>query len=336
VGVGATGGTTARRRLLRAARAALPVAAGAALVAMATSALAAPTLPKPGTAGQVAALVATSGSIATLPANLLPPLDQVGQDTPGTYYGAAAHPCSGVAACVYGDKYARRLVVLFGDSHAQMWLPAIAPVAKADGLRLALIWMAGCAAATVSVWDAATRSINYACNAWRSRMITKIRAADPTLVLLASRTSDIPGPANRPTTGAAWQAGLERTITELESATTTVAVIGDVTIFSPHPLPNCLAANATDLQACAVQNPNGKTRQHFAAERAAARTEHVDYLNPQPWLCTAPPTTTVRGTCSPVIGNMVAYSDTFHVSATYAEYLSGVWAKALAPLLTRA
>ena len=31
---------------------------------------------------------------------------------------------------------------------------------------------------------------------------------------------------------------------------------------------------------------------------------------------------------------MVAYYDTFHVSATYAEYLSGVWADAIKPLLS--
>ena len=290
-----------------------------------TSALGAARLPKPGTASQVAALVAASSSIARLPAKLVPPLSQAAWDSPGAYYELAGRRCDGVTACVFGDVGSKRSIVLFGDSHAQMWLPALVPVALSRGYRLSLVWTSGCPAATVSVWDAGTHSVNRACNSWRSKMLGQIHQLRPRLVLLASRTSDIPGPGNRPTTDAAWTAGLEQTITELESSTTTVAVIGDVTVFSPKPLPQCLAANPTSVQACAVDNPNGKTRQHFAAERAAATAEGVAFVDPQPWLCTA--------TCSPVIGHMVAYFDTFHVSATYAAYLSGVWASAIKPLL---
>ena len=299
----------------------------AAALFAATAATGAAKLPKPGTASQVAALVAASGSITTLPSKLVPPLSQAASDTAGAYYGVAGRRCGGVTKCVFGAVRAKRTIVLFGDSHAQMWLPALAPAAQSLGYRLSLVWMSGCPAATVSVWDAGTHSVNKLCNSWRTKMVAQIHELGPALVLLASRTSDIPGPDNRPTTDAAWMAGLEQTITELKSATTTVAVIGDVTVFSPKPLPECLAAHPTSVQACAVDNPNGKTRQHFAAERAAASAESVAYLDPQPWLCTA--------TCSPVIGHMVAYYDDFHVSATYAEYLSGVWESAVKALLAR-
>ncbi len=295
-----------------------------ALLASALALGAAP-LPTPGTASQVAALVAASGSIDRLPSKLVPSLSEAASDTAGAYYGVAGSHCDGVTKCLFGDVKAKRTIVLFGDSHAQMWLPAIAPVAYSQGYRLSLVWTSGCPAATVSVWDAGTHSTNETCNTWRKKMVAEIQRLRPALVLLASRTSDIPGPHNRPTTNAAWTAGLEQTITELKSPTTTVAVIGDVTVFSPILLPECLAANPTSVESCDVDNPNGKTRQHFAAEQAAAAAEGVTYNDPQPWLCTT--------TCSPVIGNMVAYYDTFHVSATYAAYLSGVWASAIKPLL---
>ncbi len=35
----------------------------------------------------------------------------------------------------------------------------------------------------------------------------------------------------------------------------------------------------------------------------------------------------------PIVGNMVAYYDTLHASATYAEYLSLVLEQAIKPLL---
>jgi SGNH domain (fused to AT3 domains) len=296
-----------------------------AAIAMATAASAATKPPKPGSAASVAALVAASSSIETLPADLLPPLDQAASDTPGAYYPVANHACLGVSKCVFGDNSSKSTIVLYGDSHAQMWLPSLVPVVDSTHDRLVLVWEPGCPAATVSVWSTPTHSVNESCNQFRASMISRIKKLDPILVLLADRTSDIPGADNQPTTAEDWRSGLERTISLLKTSTTHVAVVGDITVFSPLELPECLASNLTSVQTCSVNNPNGKTREQFAAERTAARREGVKYINPQPWLCTT--------ICSPVIGNMVAYFDTFHVSATYAEFLSGVWETTLKPLL---
>jgi hypothetical protein len=294
------------------------------VLAVAATALAAARLPKPGTSSQVAALVEGASSIERLPSNLLPPLSQVPADNPGTYYGVAGHECEGMTKCVFSDKSSPRVVVLFGDSHAEMWLPALEPVVQAAHDRLVLIWRPGCPAAAVTVWDSATHKGDTACTSFRTKMVATIATARPVLVLLADRTADVPGPGNRPLSDATWEAGLESTITSLKKATTTVAVIGDVVALAPQ-LAECLAAYPTSVQKCSVPDPNPATHTHVAAERAAATAKGVAYLNPQPWLCTT--------VCSPVIGNMVAYWDNLHVSSTYAEYLSGVWAAALKGLL---
>jgi len=309
---------------MRGARTMVRVGVVVCVLAAATVALAAARLPKPGTASQVATLVHDAPSVTSLPTDLLPPLSQVSADNAATYYGVAGRECWGMSKCVFGDRSSPETVVLFGDSHAQMWLPALSPALQAAKVRLVLIWRPGCPPTDIGVWDMTSHSIDKGCTAFRTAMIAAIRKAKPALVLLADRTSDIPGANNKLTTNAAWQAGLEETISELKSPTTKVAVIGDITVFSLD-LPACLSAYPSDVQKCSVQNPNLKTHQHFAAERAAASAEGVTYLDPQPWLCTT--------ICSPVIGTMAAYYDKFHVSATYAEYLSGVWATALKPLL---
>ena len=232
----------------------------------------------------------------------------------------------GISKCrVPATDRAPTTVVLYGDSHAQMWLPALAPVLQAAKERLVLIWRPGCPPTTIGVWDMTSHSVDKGCTAFRTAMIAAIRKAKPGAACCSRtgrRTSR--GRNNKLTTNAAWQAGLEETISELKSPTTKVAVIGDVTAFTLD-LPACLSAYPSAVQKCSVQNPNLKTHQHFAAERAAASAEGVTYLDPQPWLCTT--------ICSPVIGTMAAYYDKFHVSATYAEYLAGVWATALKPLL---
>lgn len=282
--------------------------------------------PAPGSASTITSLVAASGSIQKLPTNLLPPLSVASKDTPGFFYGAAGRPCPLLSSCVFAAKASATTIVLYGDSHAMMWLPALVPVAQRAHDRLVLVWRPGCPDATVSTWNPNTHSVDAACAKFRSGVIAAIKKFAPRFVLLADRTSDIPGPNNKPTTNAAWQAGLTQTIAALKSTKTKVAVIGDVTAFTV-PLPDCLAASPTKVQACSAPNPNPKTYQHFAAEQAAATAQGVTYVNPQPWLCTS--------TCSPVIGHQLAYFDNLHVSATYAEFLSTVFGAALKGVLAK-
>jgi hypothetical protein len=274
-------------------------------------------LPTPGTAADVAALVAASTSITSLPSDLVPALAKAPADTASTYYRKTGPGCPLVTSCVYGDESSSSLVVLFGDSHAQMWLPALAPVANQDGFKLALVWHPGCPFAALTVaWGVCTK--------YRTTAVASIAAAHAHLVLLANKTTNVVGPGGRIFTNAQWQAGVVTTIDALASPTTTVAVVGDITQLNSSG-PQCLASYPTNVQKCSVFDPNPKYTQHFSAEEAAATATGAGYVATQPWLCTK--------RCAAVIGNMVAYSDQGHVTDTYAEYLSAVWAAALQPLL---
>lgn len=291
-----------------------------ALAMVSTDAWAATPLPGPGTAQQISKLVAAASRIEQLPRNLLPNLAQASADDVGTYYPATQFGCLSTSSCQFGDLKSRSTVMLFGDSHAQMWLTALVPIANRFRLKLVLVWRPSCPAATVTVWNATTGSTYSACDVWRASELRSIHRLKPSLVLLASRNTDIAGPSNAQIPDATWRSGLVRTIDSLKSRFTKVAVVGDITTFSAI-LPDCLAAYASQIQRCSASDPNLKETNHFAAEAAAAKATGVLYLNPHPWLCTA--------VCSPVIGNMVAYYNDNHVSATYAAFLSTVWLQAL-------
>ena len=281
-------------------------------------------LPSPGTPKQVANLVAAAFRIQRLPSNLLPGLSQASTDDVGTYYPSTQFGCLGVSSCDFGDTRSRHAVVLFGDSHAQMWLTSLIPIAMKDKFKLLLIWRASCPAATVTVWNVQTGTTYTLCDHWRSLALHAIHRLNPSLVLLASRNTDITGIGNAPIPDLIWQSGLQHTIAVLKSRTTKVAVIGDITPFSAI-LPDCLAAYPNHVQQCSTADPNTQETNHFAAEAAAARAKGVPYINPHPWLCTS--------VCSPVIGSMLGYYNNNHVSATYAAFLSTVWLSALHPEL---
>ena len=57
--------------------------------------------------------------------------------------------------------------------------------------------------------------------------------------------------------------------------------------------------------------------------RAFARTSGVRYLPTVQWICSG-------DRCPTVIGNVVAYRDTDHLSATYSRLLAGPFARLLA------
>lgn len=314
---------TGRTRVIAAALAACLVAIVLPELADATS-----TLPAPGTATTIRHLVHASPSINVLPKNLLPPLAEVHLDNPWSIYRTLRWPsCPTVTSCILGATTSKRVVVLFGDSHALMWLPAVEPIVQRDGDKLVLVWSPNCPAASVTYWDWPTRSYATGCDAWRSSTITAIKRLHPHAVLLASESADRWASNKALMTDAEWQVGITKTITLLQSASTKVGVIGDIPTFDLA-LPDCLAAYPTSVQKCSVPllNPLVKNRGHQQAEINAAKTTGALYVNTIPWLCT--PTW-----CSPVIGSMVSYINDWHVTATYAHYLSGVFGLAIKPLL---
>jgi hypothetical protein len=267
-------------------------------------------LPAPGPAPQVRELVASSTSIKTLPAKLVPSLWSASSDLAGNLYPVTRGGCQDTTQCVFGDLSSKTTVVLYGDSHAQMWLPALAPVALRQGFRLVVIWTPACPVAEVAI------GTSGGCDQFRKTAIKAIVSLDPTLVLLANRTTSLVSPSGKLIKKRTWEEGLEATIEALQSTSTSVAVIGDVTQFNA-PVPTCLAAHATKVQKCAVPYENPAFTQKFATEWSAAQATGAGYVNTRTWLCAS--------LCSPVIGDMVVYADKGHVSASYAEYLTDVW-----------
>jgi len=282
--------------------------------------------PPPGTPAQVTALVGSSHRIATLPPALTPSVSTAKNDTPEVLYPSTKYGCATLTQCVFGVKSSSKVIVLFGDSHAAMWLPSLLPVATHDRYKVILLFNMGCPAEDVTIWNKGTGTYYTACNTARSGDIKMIDGLKPRIVLLASRSAQAKSSAKSFFTNAQWQVGLEKTISLLRPSKAKLGVIGDITLFNAVP-PMCLAAYPSSVQKCSVANPNPikHNQGHQAAEKAAAAATKTLYVNTMSWLCTK--------TCSPVIGSMLAYSDQWHITVTYANYLSTVFGRAIHKLL---
>lgn len=285
-------------------------------------------LPKAGTAAQVTKLVKASVSIKKLPVSLNPALTVASSDTvSNTYLHASVAGCGLITtSCVFGLKTSKKLVVLFGDSHAWMWLPAVDPELVKLGYRLDLLWMPGCVPADLSLYNViVANQYDTACNTWRTTTIATIKALKPSLVLLAERTTNLMTGPSVPVTDQALATGLETTIAELQAPKTKVAIIGDDPAFAHdlNPL-QCLALNPAAVQKCSTQLVNTAPgwSDLAAGELTASKASGAAFIATEPWLCSV-------GSCSSVIGTMPVYFDWSHLTATYSAYLSGVMGTAI-------
>jgi SGNH domain (fused to AT3 domains) len=312
------------RRPLRIALVGIPLLC----VVIGTAAAASVKLPKAGTASQIANLVAASAAIDSVSPAVANELPTVSNDNPAVEYRKTLNGCPTLSSCTFGDLKSKKRLVILGDSHAQMWIPALNRIGVAEKLKVSVLYLARCPAATLDVWLTAFNKDYTGCNAERIAWINAINKAHPVTVLLADHTNGVFTGASGGTqtfTSAAWQTGMETTIVDLKPSRAKIAVLGDSVTYDRSPN-LCLADSPDATQTCDAANPNPDRPGQQAAEQAAAKAESVLYVDPTKWLCTA----TV---CSPIVGNFIVYYDAYHLSCTYAAYLSGVLQAALREVL---
>jgi hypothetical protein len=107
-------------------------------------------IPIPGKPSQVAALVAHSTTIERVGAVVAAEIPNATDDTPPRIYpvvfSATGFPCVTATGCVFGDTKSKTTIVLYGDSHALMWLPALVPFAERDHYKVVLLFHQACPA----------------------------------------------------------------------------------------------------------------------------------------------------------------------------------------------
>lgn len=286
--------------------------------------LAAEQAEQPGaTAGQVRALVEAAAKIKKVPDDLVVPVSGAVDDGPEAGWdGCLAEETASQVKddCVYGDENGAKTLVLYGDSHAGMWESAFDVAGKRTNTKVVLLAKPACAVPTLHFWLETTQRPNTECDTWHTWATDKIVALKPDTVVL---TSLFQGPRDfdkKDITEAQWAEGMTSTITKVKSSGAKVVVLGDMP-YLEQSAPECLAAHADDVSACARPADEAIFADHAAREKATAKANGATYVDTTPWFCS--------DVCDPIIGNMIVYQNEYHITAAYSRYLSGVVASAV-------
>ena len=220
--------------------------------------------------------------------------------------------------CVYGNPSSETTVVLFGDSHAMQWFPALDELAKERDWRLLGFSKSACPPARISVYSTGLRREYRECEEWRERTLGRIvREENPDLIVTSMlnryRAREDGKGLNRDASNAAVIEGYVSTLEELRSTGAPVAVIEDV----PRPdkdVPECASQSLERLQDCAFPRSKalGEPRVNV---RAAEEIEGTSLIDPTPMICP-------EETCPAVIGDVLVYRNGAHLTRTYVGTLT--------------
>lgn len=242
-----------------------------------------------------------------VPDNLNPGLDTAESDQPVVYTNGCHRSqwSTDAAGCLTGTDPAAPLVVLFGDSHATQWYPALAALAERGVIRLDSHTKSACPAVPIAIAHYA------ACAAWRSAVIDRLAGAKPDLILLAGYPRNYLSRSDDP--AGDWGSALATLLDHLPKASR-VGIFADTPSIGVTPS-ICLGRFVDDAPRCALPRAVALDRRIRETERELAAGRPAAYLDYADYLCN-------DRTCPAIIGDTLVYRDGSHLTARMSAELA--------------
>jgi len=200
--------------------------------------------------------------------------------------------------CEYGDIGSKTTIVLYGDSHAAQWLPALDIVGRKNGVKIVSLTKSACPSAEV-IKELSSQYRIADCQAFRDSSIKRISQLNPAAVIMTGM-QPFTAPNSTIDSRDWWLAGEAKAFSRIERFTDYPIYLTD----TPLPridIPTCLAE--MDREKCDTSRP-------VSPEVAPGLLA----INPTPWLC--------EKSCSAVIDGIVVYRDKSHLTVAMSEYLA--------------
>jgi hypothetical protein len=254
----------------------------------------------------VAASVTPRALSQPIPAKLAPAVAELRHDV-SDVSSCAAGDGARSPICHWGDPRSKHVVVVIGDSHAQMWVPGFLAAAHRYDWNLIPLLKIGCVPANT---DEGT------CGAWYRWVLGRVRMLHPQAVVLSQFWSSW---------GSGGVSAMAREIADMAPVAGRLFVVQDAPFRSQKAV-DCLLARGATRGSCTFPVPSSE-RTTYADVRAAAMAAGATYVPVLRWLCAA-------GKCPAVVGNVITYRDDNHVSKTYADLAAAPFARAFSHATT--
>jgi peptidoglycan/LPS O-acetylase OafA/YrhL len=225
------------------------------------------------------------------------------------------------SGCQFGKLDSPRTVVLFGDSHAGHWFPALKKAAEVDGFRLVTITKSACPSVQLDITGHPEIAGAFNCQEFQKAGLERIRELAPDrLVISNSERSyrDFPGVGSD--YEKLWESGLETLLDGLPANTKPV-VIGDNPGWRQNPN-SCVSNHLKDPDSCAVNRAESYSAAIQEMERTKVTARGGSFVDTIDLLCG-------ETLCPAVYRSVLMSRDGNHVTTTAASALASQVAAAL-------
>lgn len=262
------------------------------------------TSPTGGSLPAVTAAARAAKMGASIPSALTPPVSSLLADHYNYPPGCTAETGqSNSTVCSLGDPTARRSIVLMGDSHAQMIMPAVLALAQSERWSVHPLGKSACV--PLEWWH--IQSTTPDCRAWYSWALREVRSIHPAVTIFAASFN---GLSTAPSQAAV---GLTSMLKSITARTGKALVLGDVPNNPAQPV-DCLLAEGATLRKCSFSESPAQVDLNSVLSDATASVGG-SYIDTTPWFC-------FENTCPMVVGHTIVYVNPGHITQTYAAELA--------------
>ena len=223
-------------------------------------------------------------------------------------------------ACVYGNPNSKTRVVLFGDSHAGQWFPAVERIATERNWRLVSLTKSGCPVSDVTVFSRTDANGFEECRKWRANTMARIlKREHPDLIIVSQRTdydvlddsgAHLTPDAAHPTLAA----GMRRSMNRLAALNVPIVMIRD-NPQAKFDVPVCVSRDVSDTSRCEFDRGSGMPDdQELLSSIDGIKGVRVADLTDE--IC--PP----GSRCPVARDGILLYRDDDHMTATFTDSLS--------------
>lgn len=233
------------------------------------------------------------------------------------------YPSTKVQFCMFGDPRATHTAVLMGDSKAMHWLPAYQRLVEKPGWRLLVIEKEACPMVDAPFFLPSIHRRFTECERWRRDVMRRVASLQPDVIVLGESFE-------YPLTKQQWIAGTRHVLATLADHAQRIYLIRPTPVL-PFNGPLCLQPRGRLYEVLA-------SKSHCTAEAHTALFDHVgrwlqvasapfrnaQFVDMTDSLCPG-------GICRAERGGTIVFSDTGHMTTTFARTLAPALAEALDP-----
>ena len=218
--------------------------------------------------------------------------------------------------CQGGDLNSKKVIVVYGDSHASMWMSAIDVIGKKYGYKVHLFAKLACPLVEVPIWSYQINRPFTECTQWQQKVYPLIQSLNPEIIIVTDqwKPAVVDGKKSDFDTPFMWEKEFPIAISRVAKMAPKVFVIGNNPSLTQDPV-DCASKPRVNLALCSAGRTQADNAKFNGIEAKATKSVGGTYIDTVAWACTA-------SLCPIVIANTLAYFDQWHFSESYVRFLA--------------